>query len=351
MFREVLRVVVIASPWLLSGCAALSGPNEQPSTIGEVIDTEVGQFVRPDGPGVAVAVMRSGGVVFEKGYGMADLAAPLPVGRDTRFYLASVAKQITSMAVMLLYEEGLVEFDDEIISVFPEGPESWNPITLHHLLTHQSGIAEYLELPATAYWTNEDVLAHAVEQDLEFTPGERYEYSNTGYVLLAMLVERISGLPFQTFVQERIFTPLDMNQSVVADPSRPTIPLRAVGYWPDGDLHDYPLLTMGDGGIFSSLSDMEIWIAGLRSSELVAPETLDLAFTSHEGRGYGYGWFVGHSNGMKRLDHAGALVGYATYVSMIPDADLALVVLSNGTFRDQVPELAARILYFYLREE
>ena len=346
--REVLRIVVFATPWFLGACASTSGPHERPSTIGEVVDTEVGQFVRPDGPGVAVAVMRNGSVVFEKGYGMADLEAPLPVGRDSRFYLASVSKQITSMAVMLLYEDGLIAFDDEIIEVLPEAPESWSPITIHHLLTHQSGIGEYLELPATSNWTNDDVLAHAVEQDLEFTPGERYEYSNTGYVLLAVLVERISGLPFETYVHERIFAPLGMSQSVVADPSRPAVPMRAVGYWPNGGLHDYPLRTMGDGGIFSSLNDMEIWMSGLGSSGLVSQETLGLAFTSHEGHGYGYGWVVGELEGMKHLYHAGALVGYAARVSVIPSEQLALVVLSNGTFRDEVPDLAARILYFYL---
>ena len=322
---------------------------EQLSTIGEVVDTHVNQFVDLDGPGLAVAVMHHGNVIFEKGYGMADIGAHVNVGRDTRFYLASVSKQITSMAVLLLYEDGLIDLEDKIVSTFPEAPETWNQITIHHLLTHQSGIVEYLKLPDKANWTNQDVFNVVINYDPEFAPGDKYKYSNTGYLLLAMLVERISGLPFETFVYEKIFSRLGMSQSMVADPSKPVIPLRAVGYWPDGNLHDYPLLTMGDGGIFSSLNDMEIWLRSLLNSELLLPETLDLAFTSYNGRGYGYGWNVGKIKGRKRLYHAGALVGYAAHVSLISEEELAVVVLSNGTFREEVPELAEKILFFYLQ--
>jgi CubicO group peptidase (beta-lactamase class C family) len=304
--------------------------------------------VHVDGPGLAVAVIYHGNVVFEKGFGMADIDAGFSVERDSRFYLASVSKQITSMAVMLLYEDGLIDFEDRIVNTFPEAPETWNQITIHHLLTHQSGIVEYLKLPDKANWTNQDVFNVVINYAPEFTPGEQYKYSNTGYLLLAMLVERISGLPFENFVHEKIFTPLGMNQSMVFDPSRPVVPLRAVGYWSNSNLHDYPLLTMGDGGIFSSLNDMEKWIMGLFNSNLLKPETLDLAFTSYKGRGYGYGWNVGKIKGRKRLHHAGGLVGYSTHVSLIPDEELAIIVLSNGTFREEVPELADRILHFYL---
>jgi len=293
--------------------------------------------------------MQYDSVVFEQGYGMADLEAQRAVKHDTRFYLASVSKQFTAMAVLLLHEDGLIEFDDPIVRTFPEAPDSWNGITVHHLLTHQSGIPEYLEHPEVAGGTNQDVLEFAVRSGPEFTPGDRYRYSNTGYVLLAILVERISEMPFEAFVHERLFTPLGMNHSVVADESRPIVPKRAVGYWPNGELHDYPLRTMGDGGIFSSLNDLEKWIMALADSQPVSAELLDLAFTSHEGRGYGYGWFISEFEGRKRIGHGGELVGYATRLTLIPEAHLAVIVLSNGTFRDEVRELVERVLSFYLR--
>ncbi len=337
-------IFLVSSILFLPSC---DSSQEQSSTIDEVIDAHVNQFVQVDGPGLTVAVMHHGKVVFEKGYGMADIEAGLTVERDARFYLSSVSKQITSMAVMLLYEEGLLDFDDRIVNTFPEAPQFWSAITIHHLLTHQSGLVEYIELPGLANWTNQDVLDFAVEVAPEFAAGTRFKYSNTGYVLLAMLVERVSGLPFETFVHEKIFTPLGLNQSVVADPSRPFIPSRAVGYWPNGNLHDYNLRTMGDGGIFSSLNDMEIWIMGLFSSDLLRPETLDLAFASYDKRGYGYGWEVDKINRKKRVYHAGALVGYASHVSLIPKDKFAVVVLSNGTFRDEVSQLARKILFFY----
>lgn len=345
---SMLFLAVVCLSCLVSGCSLLGGGRERASTIEEVVEPYVAKFVHADGPGLAIAVTRDDSVLFEEGYGLADIGAGLAVDRATRFYLASVSKQITATAVLLLHENGSLSLDDRVVDTFPEAPVSWSEIAVHHLLTHQSGLTEYLELPERAGWTNQDVLDFAVQTDPEFAPGTRFRYSNTGYVVLAVLVERIAGVPFQTFVRTRIFEPLGMDQSVVADPSRPPIPLRALGYWSDGQLHDYPLMTMGDGGIFASLRDMEVWAMAELDAELLSPETLALAFTSHEDRGYGYGWFVDRYERRKRVYHSGALVGYAARIALIPEEDLAVVVLSNGTFREEVPELADRVLSFYL---
>lgn len=346
--RRVLLIAAIFVSSLALSCASRLTCPVQQSTIAEVVDNYARGFVRKDGPGLAVAVVRGDSVALERYFGIADLETKLAVGPNTRFYLASVTKQITAMAVMLLHEDGLIEFDDRISGYFPEAPETWSGITVHHLLTHQSGIAEYLELPKVAGWSNQDVLDLVVERAPQFTPGQEYRYSNSGYVLLALLVERVSKIPFQEFVHERIFVPLGMRQSVVFDESGPVVPSRAVGYWPDGRLHDYPLRSMGDGGIYSSLNDLQTWVVAVSDSGPVSSETLRLAFKPHRGRGYGYGWFVDKFKGRKRLYHAGALVGYATHVSMIPEEGLAVIVLSNGTFRDEVPDLVERILCFYL---
>ncbi len=341
--RSVSLVLVICASGFAAGCRA-------PATLPEVVDGYAPQFVRDDGPGLAIAVLQRGEVVLESCFGRADLRDSSAVGPDTCFYLASVSKPFTAMAVMLLVQDGRIELEDPVTGHFPEAPASWSGITVHHLLTHQSGLREYLELPAVVGWTNQDVLDFAVGTAPEFPPGHRYAYSNTGYVLLAMLVERVSGTPFDVFVRNRIFAPLGMQRSVVYGESRPVVPDRAVGYLPDGALHDYPLRTMGDGGFFCSLRDMETWVLALGDSRMLSAEALELVFTSHAELGYGYGWFVGELRGRRRLHHAGALVGYATHVTWIPEEQLAVIVLSNGTFRDEVPELAYRVLSFCLRD-
>jgi CubicO group peptidase (beta-lactamase class C family) len=317
-----------------------------------------------DGPGVAIGLMGPEGVLFEKSYGMANIEESIPIASNTPFNLASVSKQFTATAVMILYEEGSVHPDDLVADYFPEAPLSWidGGMTVHHLLTHQSGIPDHLsDGPGWgSNWSNLQVLAWAVITPLEFTPGARYEYSNTGYVLLAMLVERLSGQPFETFLSERIFGPLEMAQSSVPRTWPADIPGRAISYR-DNEPFERPLRTVGDQGQYSSLDDLEAWEFSLRNFTVVEEEALDLMFTRYVDTdypsyffgldcSYGYGWTIcDFENEPVNISHTGWIWGFLTAISRAPTKDVAVIMLSNGNFLDDWVFYLTNDLYrFYL---
>jgi CubicO group peptidase (beta-lactamase class C family) len=296
-------------------------------------------------PGAAVVVVQDGKIVHRKGYGLADLETKAPVRPDTPFYLASVSKQFTAMAIMLLAEQGKLSYDDPLRNFFPDFPAFGNGITLRHLLYHTSGIPDYLNdrlVEDATDFTNARVL-DLVEhlKELKFPPGERYSYSNSGYILLAMTAARVSGQPFHRFMQERVFGPLGMKHTRVYDESKPVIPDRARGYSREGDafkLNDYHLLTAGDGGTFSTAEDLARWDRCLYTEKLVKAATLQQAFTRgklNDGKefDYGFGWSVGTFRGLRTVSHGGGLGGFRTFILRFPDQRFSVIVLSNnGTF-------------------
>ena len=301
---------------------------------------------------MAVAVIRDGKLVHSKGYGLADIDTGIAIRPDTPFYLASVSKQITAMAVMILVERGKLSYDTRLVDYFSEAPVHWRTITIDHLLTHRSGIPDWFRLMGPrdrSGFTNDDVFDLLLQNAaLEFTPGEQFKYSNSGYVLLAMLIESVSGQPFHVFVKENIFDPLGMTDSLVYDQTRPDVPGRARGYRHTNDgfvLDDYDLLTTGAGGMFSTAEDLFKWDQALYTDDLVGHATIERAFTGTPH--YGYGWFIDEYEGMKRLSHGGGLAGFRTYIVRIPDAKFSVIVLSNGSFKG-LDGLIDEIAYLYL---
>ena len=303
-------------------------------------DDYVAERLQPDGPGLAVALVGPEGVMFEKSYGMANIAESLPISADTPFNLASVTKQFTATAVMILYEEGELRPEDLVADYFPEAPAAWREegMTVQHLLTHQSGIPDFLNDTSGGGWTNDEVLAWALVVPPEFSPGERYEYSNTGYTLLAVLVERISEQSFPSFLQERIFAPLGMVSSSVPDDWPTDIPNEAESYI-QGVQYEFPRRAMGEGTNHSSLRDLERWELSMREPTLVLPETLALMITPHANWpydpdcGYGYGWVICDRAGEPlNVYHDGVSSGYRTLITRAPGEDVTVIMLSNGTF-------------------
>ncbi len=328
----------------LVGCG---GDGDQTAELlEEFLDDYLAERVEPDGPGVAVAVVGPAGVVFEKAYGMANLEESIPIGLDTPFDLASVSKQFTAMAVMILYEEGKLPTQDLISDVFPEALPEWSTITVHHLLTHQSGFPDYINdqgFWAPFGWVNEDVLAYLIDTPLEFAPGDRWEYSNSGYVMLALLVERVAEQPFEAFIHERIFDPLGMASSLLTEEDPPDLPNRALTYRADGEPHAYVLGTTGSGRIYSTIDDLKLWEAGLRDATLVSRDTLDLMFTRYVSSSlsatfsfdcsYGYGWEICDNDGWPAAQvHGGRGLGELTGIMRLPEEDVAFIMLSNGGF-------------------
>jgi len=203
------------------GAGGVGGSSQNNLELAAFLDDYVYERITDGDPGVAVALIGPGEVVeVEKSYGMADVEQAIPIDSHTVFDLASVSKQFTATAIMMLHEEEIVSPEDLVADTFPEAPPEWASMTVHHLLTHQSGLSDFRndEPPGVSRgWDNSDVLAYLLETPLEFPPGDRYEYSNSGFVMLAILLERETGEQFEDFVREHIFDPLEMNDSRLSD--------------------------------------------------------------------------------------------------------------------------------------
>ena len=313
-------------------------PDPRAGLFEEFVDAYVAGRTSPDAAGIAVSIVGPRGVVFEKAYGMAHIGRSIPVALDTPFELASLSKQFTAMAILILYEDGMVDLDAALTDVFPEAPAAWADITVHHVLSHQSGIPNMNDIIGSVRhldWSNEEVLDWAMAEPLRFPPGTRYEYTNTGYVVLALLVDRLSGQTFESFVVDRILAPLHMTSSGVTE-YPPDIPVRAVSYISGTVLFEVPTRKTGEASQYSSIADLKLWEAELRDVTLVSRETLDLAFTPHipswPNCSYGYGWVVCGNGESTRHEHAGSKQGFRTSIVRIPEETLAIIMVSNGSY-------------------
>ncbi len=329
----------------LVGCGAGAPPAERPDLAAQ-IDALFAPLTTGDSPGAAVMVIRNDEVLYAAGYGYADLERREPITPQTSFRLASVSKQFTAMAVMILADRGELAYDDPLAKYLPELARFGDGITLRNLLTHTGGLPDYydaLEAASTDHMpdTGEAMqfLAAWNEPPL-FAPGNRYEYSNPGYEMLALVVERVSGQRFGQFLEDAIFTPLGMNDTAVRDSTDPEIPNRALGYTrKDGsfELLDEHSLNhiIGSGGMYSTVEDLARWDQALYTDQLVPRAALEEAWSpvrlaSGESYPYGFGWRLGRYGGLgRRLCHAGGWLGFSTFIVRYPEHRFSVIVLSN----------------------
>ena len=283
-----------------------------------------------------ILVSQNGNTIYKKALGYADKDNDRKLNESSVFYLASVSKQFTTMAIMILKEQKKLSYDDNLYKYFPEFPDYANTVTIEHLMTHTSGIADHYRLGIYKKGlTNSAVVELLVKQkELDFLPGDKFSYSNGGYVLLSLIVEKISGMPFSKFMETNIFKPLGMNHTLVYDTSTPRIENRAVGYNQAGALDDYEILTTGAGGIYSTLEDLHLWDQALYTEKLISKVTLEEAFTSAklnngELTNYGYGWFVSEIEGGKVVEHSGGLSGYRTFLKRNLYNNSGYIILTN----------------------
>ena len=305
-------------------------------------------FARDDAPGVSVAVIRDGHVMLARSFGLAQLLSPTAADSHTSYRIASMTKQFTAMCIMMLKDRGKLSYDDPVTQFFPEFPEIGRKITVRHLLGHTSGLIDYEELlPAdqTEQLKDRDVLTLVNGQHgTYFTPGTQYRYSNTGYALLALIVERASGLDFASFLRDNLFHPLEMQDTVAYESGGSEPPRRAFGFrqteagFVDAD-QSLTSAVLGDGGIYTSLIDYARWDAALYDGGLVSPATLAEAFES--GRltdgtttGYGFGWRIDERRGRRVVHHDGGTCGFNSAVRRVPAERMTLVVLMNRAGRD-----------------
>lgn len=307
-----------------------------PRSIEQKIDA---LFQAYDGkvPGAALMVIHQDQPIIVRTYGLADVERKVPVTVQTNFRLASVTKQFTAMAVMLLVERGGLTYETSLQAIFPDFPAYGKQITIRHLLQHTSGLVDYEDLipdTATTQVLDSDVLRMMKSRDSTyFPPGTQFRYSNSGYAVLAMIVERLSGKRFAQFLQEEIFQPLVMVNTVAFEQGISTVPNRAFGYHIQDDsivFSDQSLTSavLGDGGIYSSVADLFKWDQALYTEKLVRWSTLQEAFKPGLEH-YGFGWYCDTFQGKRRVYHTGSTCGFRNVIMRFPDERLTIIILTN----------------------
>lgn len=300
-------------------------------------------------PGLSVAVVQEGEPVLVKGYGLANLEHSAPATEHTVYEIASVGKTFTATVTMMLVEEGVISLEEAIATYLDYLPLAWQGVTIKHILSHQSGIPSYTDAPN--YWeltrldlSKSEILALVTDLPLKFSPGEFSAYDNTGYYLLGLMLEKVTGKSYEHLLQERIFTPLGMNATMMNHP-RNIVPHRAAGYrLLDGKLVNKPYyspsVTYSAGGQLSSVADMLKWEQALCNATLLPQSTLETMWTPHppkQGDNWnkqryvaGLGWQVLNYSDRRVVGHNGGILGFASNMTRFIDDKITVIVLLNS---------------------
>lgn len=366
-FAKLSLVLLLAAPLLAAAGAA------KPNKLADALMAKIGSA---NDPGAGVVVLRDGQVVYIGTRGLADLQSARPIDGRTAFRLASVSKQFTAMAVMLCVRDGKLRYDDRLTDLFPGFPEYGRAITVRHLLNHTSGLPDYEDLMPAAdparpveesQIDDRGVLDLLMAQKAGwFVPGALWRYSNSGYVLLGLIVEKASGLSFPTFLRERIFAPLKMDNTVAFVRGRNKVNDRAFGYTKDGGRWRFTdqsptSATLGDGGVYSSLYDLTLWDEALSRRLLLTDAEMAPALTpvrvtggpgpvGPDGRpaDYGFGWFLNAWDGRPRMWHYGETIGFRTAIHRFTADGLTVILLANRADVEASP-LALKIAGYFLK--
>jgi CubicO group peptidase (beta-lactamase class C family) len=378
---------------LALGTAAKSPAQSSDTSQDKKTDAVFSEVTSPDAPGLAVLVRKNGSTIFERGYGVRDLRSKTKIDARTNFRLASFTKQFTAMAIMLLVHDGKLRYEQMLTEIFPDFPAYGKTITVRNLLNHTSGLLDYEDLMENVFPYKHDtpdfagalppdsllpqiqdaeVLAHLKQQTTtKFAPGTSWAYSNSGYVVLGLIVSKISGKSYRGFLRERIFAPLKMNGTIVFQKGENEVADRAFGHskvngaFKETD-QSPTSATLGDGGIYSNLEDLAKWDDALRNHTLLSEKEMQPALTPvkladgseprwpveanddnlHPGNpvSYGFGWFLDpyptHGHAYQRKWHTGSTIGFRTVIERFTEGEgLTAIVLCNRT--DLVPEKLA----------
>lgn len=376
--RFAAAVSISACTLLVVWVVAMPAATARRQPTAEQINAVFSPVTSSAAPGLAVIVRKNGKTIFLHGYGLRDLRCHRPVTPRTDFRLASCTKQVTAMAIMLLVHDGKLKYSDRLTDVFPDFPAYGRTITVRNLLNHTSGLADYEDLMDKEYpgksWEEIPQIHDAgvlklMEQQTgtQFPPGSTWRYSNSGYCVLAMIVQKISGMPFAEFLHRRIFSPLRMTSTLAYQYGKDHVPQRAYGYTNDAGVwletdQSPTSATLGDGGIYSNVVDLAKWDQALRDHTLLSAAEMNPAITpvrlplaaAQWPKGpdgdpveYGFGWFLNPYRGHPRMWHYGSSIGFHTAIERFTRADLTVIVLANRTDVDPAA-LALKVadLYF-----
>lgn len=298
----------------------------------EAIRSKILEYVKPDKPGFSIIVSRDGEIIFMEAFGLANVEQKVVSKPETVYKIGSISKQFTAASIMILEERGLISLNDTLGKLYDKLPIGLNGISIKQLLNHSSGLRNHLEIPTWEMQIRESIskerlIETFINEPLYFEPGEGYHYSNSAYVLLGDIIERISGVSYEEFITENIFKPLDLRSSYVANDSI-IIPQMASGYRVEGQnllKAEYMSMshTYASGSIISNVSDLAKWISGLEKNIIISSESLDKCFR------LGLGWFIGKLDGKKMLYHGGGVYGFVSHSAYIPSERLYVAILSN----------------------
>ena len=374
------KLIITAVALLALGASARTPAQSSETLLDKKIDALFSGVSSPDAPGLAVLVRKNGRPVFEYGYGIRDLRSKANIDAHTNFRLASFTKQFTAMAVMLLVHDGNLRYNQALTEIFPDFPAYGKTITVRNLLNHTSGLPDYEDLMDAVekakgpVWTPEKQIQDAEVLELlkkgrngQFAPGTSWSYSNSGYVVLGLIVAKASGKSYADFLHTRIFAPLKMNHTMVFQKGKNRVANRALGHSKDGNAfketdQSSTSATLGDGGIYSNLEDLAKWDDALRNHTLLDEKEFQPALSPvklndgsephwpaapnddnlHPGKpvSYGFGWFLDPYQGRSRMWHTGSTMGFRTVIERFTEGDgLTVIILFNRT--DLEPEKLA----------
>lgn len=345
-----LRALAMGALLLMPGVAQA----DTPDAIDAFVEAEM---VKRRIPGMALAIVQGGRVVKERGYGLANLEHDVPVTPETIFQSGSVGKQFTAALVMTLVEEGKLGLDDPLRKHFQDAPSAWRDVTVRRLLTHTSGVANYTDgaMDYRRDYTEPELVRLAYGKGLDFAPGARWSYSNTGYVLLGALVRKASGKFYGDLLKERIFDPLGMTTARIITEAD-IVKHRAAGYVLQGGVLKNQewvaptLNTTADGSLYLSLRDLEAWDRGLREGRVLRQESWAEVYTpvrlaSGQTYPYGFGWGLDTVGGQEVHEHGGSWQGFRSAIARYLGSDVSVIVLANAAHADadQIGEKAAAL--------
>jgi len=344
-----ILAAVLASALIAPPVSAQSAGDD---ALAKKIDAVMTEVYHPGGPGAAIIIRKDGKTIFRKGYALADLELGVSVEPDMVFRLGSITKQFTAVSILMLAEQGKLGLQDEITKFLPDYPTQGRRITVEHLLTHTSGIQSYTDMTEwLPLWRKDFTVQELIDffknKPMQFEPGERWAYNNSGYILLGAIIEKVSGQTYEEFVDTHIFKPLGMTHSFYGSAER-VIPRRIPGYQTGKDgFINAPFLSMTQpyaaGSLLSNVDDLAVWSDAVFSGKLVGKDWLARAFTPYklkngESTGYGCGWFIADYQGHPTVEHGGGINGFMTYEMTLPEDRIFLAILTNSAIEGRDPE-------------
>jgi len=345
--KMVHTAISLSTAFILALASFTYSCNSQtlnPQQLNSEFDRLLSEQFKPGETGCAALVAKNGRIIYKKAFGMADLELNVPMQPDMVFRIGSITKQFTAVAILQLMEQGKLSLQDEITKYIPDYPTNGHLIKIEHLLSHTSGIKSYTNVPEFAGYIRldkspEEAINLFKNLPMEFAPGTKWNYNNSGYFLLGYIIEKVSGKTYGDYIEENFFKKLGMNNSYYGSDTR-LIKNRASGYQPgEGGVVNADIMSMtlpySAGSIQSTVEDLFIWNQALHSYKILKKETLDQAFSEYklaDGKGskYGYGWFLRQIQGSPTIEHGGGINGFLTNGIYLPEEDIFVAVFSNS---------------------